>query len=180
MPSPGNKTIFTCINALTYFITISPYSTDSASARQLAQKGLTLVVEPAPELPTIWGDPVRLRQVLDKLVSNAIKFTEAGGLRLSARREGEWLALAVADTGIGISEADRETIFERFRQLDGSFTRRAEGTGLGLAISRHLVRMHGGRIEVDSVEGEGSTFTVFLPIEETPSHARGLAIGSLL
>ena len=151
-----------------------------ANARQLAQKGLALKVESSPDLPLIWGDPVRLQQVLDNLVSNALKFTEAGEVRLSARREGDWLAIAVTDTGIGISAADRETIFERFRQLDGSFTRRAEGTGLGLAISRHLVRMHGGRIEVESQPGAGSTFRVLLPIEATPSHARGLAIGTLL
>ncbi|MCB9175901.1 MAG: sensor histidine kinase [Caldilineae bacterium] len=155
-------------------------ATRAANTRQLEQKGLALALEPAPDLPLIWGDPLRLQQVLDNLVSNAIKFTEAGEVRLAARREGDWLVIAVSDTGIGISEADRETIFERFRQLDGSFTRRAEGTGLGLAISRHLVRMHGGRIEVESQPGAGSTFRVLLPIEETPSHSRGLAIGTLL
>ncbi len=156
--------------------------TEAAEAQQSAieGKGLSLSLDPAPDLPPIWGDPVRLRQVLDSLISNAIKFTEEGGIRLGARQEGDWLAITVADTGIGISEADRETIFERFRQLDGSFTRRAEGTGLGLAISRHLVRMHGGRITVESQPGEGSRFTIQLPIEETPTHARGLAIGSLL
>ncbi len=75
------------------------------------------------------------------------------------------MCLEVEDTGAGIGEADLETIFEQFRQGDGSFKRRAEGTGLGLSITRHLVHMHGGSIDVQSQEGKGSTFSVRLPIE---------------
>jgi signal transduction histidine kinase len=150
------------------------------NARQIEQRGLSLSVEIASEVPLIWGDPVRLRQVLDNLISNAVKFSDEGGLTMRLQQEGDWLSLAVSDTGIGIAESELDTIFERFRQLDGSFTRRAEGTGLGLAISRHLVRMHGGHITVASRLGEGTTFTIHLPIDETPTHLQGLSVGTLL
>ena len=145
-----------------------------------ATKGLSLTWEAEAGLPRVWGDAARLHQVLSNLLSNAIKFTEQGSVHLSARAAGPEIAIVVSDTGPGIALEDRETIFERFRQLDGSFTRRAGGTGLGLAISRHLVRMHGGRIEVDGEPGRGAAFTVFLPVEEQLTHVRGRRVGPLL
>ncbi len=155
---------------------------DAAGAwRKAAEtKGLGLTWEAEPGLPRVWGDSARLHQVLSNLLSNAIKFTEHGSVHLAARVAGPEIAIVVSDTGQGIAAEDRETIFERFRQLDGSFTRRAGGTGLGLAISRHLVRMHGGRIEVDSEPGRGAAFTVFLPVEEQLTHMRGRRVGPLL
>ena len=114
-------------------------------------------------LPHINADPVRINQILNNLISNAFKFTETGGVTIHAYRDNNDVCIAVQDTGIGIAEKDLEAVFERFRQVDGSFTRRAEGTGLGLSITRLLVEMHKGRLSVRSRLGEGSTFTVHLP-----------------
>ena len=108
-------------------------------------------------------DGPKVRQVLVNLVSNAIKFTEEGSVSISLRRQDEGAALAVSDTGIGIREEDRETIFDEFRQVDGSSTRRHGGTGLGLAISQKLATLLGGKLMVESSFGEGSTFTFVLP-----------------
>jgi PAS domain S-box-containing protein len=139
----------------------------TSSAGLLVNKPVELSVKVQEDLPTIQADRVRLSQILNNLVSNAAKFTDAGSIVLRACRENGWVCLEVEDTGIGIKEADLETIFEQFRQADGSFKRRAEGTGLGLAITRHLVTMHGGTIEVRSQVGQGSTFTVRLPVQVT-------------
>jgi len=129
-------------------------------------KGLRLTVHEAPNLPCrCLGDSNRLCQVLVNLLSNAIKFTPAGGsvtLRLS--RDDGRLILAVIDTGIGIAPQAAERLFQPFEQADGSTTRRFGGTGLGLSISRDLVALMGGTISLDSVPGQGSTFTVSLPL----------------
>ena len=115
------------------------------------------------DLPNIWADATRLRQVLLNLVSNATKFTEEGKITLTTDYDDEWITISVIDTGVGIPEEKLETIFEEFTQVDGSATRGVGGTGLGLPISRHFVEMHGGKITVDSQLGVGSTFTVTLP-----------------
>ena len=128
---------------------------------------VTLAVEVEPDLPQIQADPIRMTQVLNNLISNAYKFTEVGGVTVHAYQENGEVCIDVQDTGIGIDEKDLATVFERFRQVDGSFTRRAEGTGLGLSITQRLVEMHGGRITVRSKPGEGSTFTVYLPAATT-------------
>lgn len=113
----------------------------------------------------MYGDPVRLRQIVYNLVNNAIKFTERGGVTIGLRLlDNQEVCVTVTDTGIGMTEADLGVIFERFRQVDGSATRRAGGTGLGLAITRQLVQMHEGEIHVTSQKGEGSTFWFTLPI----------------
>jgi signal transduction histidine kinase len=133
------------------------------------EKGLTLTLdaEGAPE--RIIGDSGRLRQVLLNLASNAIKFTHEGGVTITVRAEpdgeDEALVIAVADTGIGISSEWLEGVFEAFSQVDASTTRAYEGTGLGLAICRSLARAMGGDIFVESTVGQGSTFTVRLPLE---------------
>ncbi|MCB2224823.1 MAG: response regulator [Actinobacteria bacterium] len=125
------------------------------------QKGITLQARFAPGLPDwVSGDPGRLRQVVMNLVGNAVKFTDKGSVVLSARPlEGDLVEFSVEDTGIGIATGHLEAIFDAFEQADGSMTRRHGGTGLGLAISKKLVDAMGGRIEVQSVLGEGSTFT---------------------
>lgn len=112
------------------------------------------------------GDAARVRQIVFNLVANALKFTSAGQVSLSVTRvdDGERYAIAVRDTGIGIAPDQRDAIFEAFRQADASTTRRFGGTGLGLSICRDLARAMGGDVAVDSVEGEGSTFTVTLPL----------------
>jgi CheY-like chemotaxis protein/two-component sensor histidine kinase len=127
-------------------------------------KGLELVYHIAPEVPReLIGDPMRLGQVLNNLVGNAVKFTEQGHVALviavEDEREGQVrLRFAVQDTGIGIAPGTAEDLFNAFTQADGSITRRYGGTGLGLSISQRLVSMMGGRIEVESREGQGSRF----------------------
>ncbi|MFO1142028.1 MAG: ATP-binding protein [Amaricoccus sp.] len=130
---------------------------------EAAQKGLALTSEIDATVPQrVLTDPMRLRQVLTNLISNAVKFTDRGEIRLRAAwdaAEGGTLRIDVEDTGIGIDEANRDRIFEHFVQADGSLARRAGGTGLGLAISRQIVELMGGAIAVRSVPGMGSTFS---------------------
>jgi len=148
-------------------------------------QGLEFVIDLDPELPAmVEGDPGRLRQVLVNLVSNAVKFTEAGEVAVAVGVDGTagptvGVRLEVRDTGCGMDPAGRDHLFEPFTQADASTTRRYGGTGLGLAIARRLVTMMGGEIAVDSDVGRGSTFTVTIPmgrIEAAPSTpAEGLA-----
>jgi signal transduction histidine kinase len=99
------------------------------------------------------------------LVGNAIKFTDAGEVRIDAATTEGALEVSVSDTGPGISPADQEYIFEEFRQAEGSVAQRKGGTGLGLAIAKKIVEMHGGKIWVESEVGKGSTFTFSLPLK---------------
>jgi signal transduction histidine kinase len=117
----------------------------------------------AGDLPELYSDRDKLRQIVLNLLSNAIKFTERGQIRLAAKGEKEWITIEVADTGRGIPRDTFDFIFEEFRQIDGGATRQRGGTGLGLSISRHLARLLGGDISVDSIVGEGSTFTIKVP-----------------
>ena len=110
-------------------------------------------------------DRLRLNQILNNLLSNAVKFTDEGHITLRAVGDDGHICFEVEDTGIGINSADQERIFDQFRQADGSYKRRAEGTGLGLSITRYLIQMHGGTIAVHSQPGQGSTFTVRLPLK---------------
>jgi PAS domain S-box-containing protein len=125
---------------------------------------LHLAVE--QNLPPVRADRLRLAQILNNLVSNAVKFTAQGDVWLRARPDDGFVAIDVADSGIGIAPEDVADIFDKFHQIDGSFTRRARGSGLGLAITDHLVQMHGGTLGVTSTLGVGSTFTVRLPMSD--------------
>jgi PAS domain S-box-containing protein len=128
-------------------------------------KDLTLSLEAAEGLPAIDGDAQRLGQVLTNLIGNAIKFTPRGGtIRVGLRRERGTVLCEVADTGVGIAEADLDRLFQPFSQVDMTNTRSAGGTGLGLSIAKALVETHGGRIGVRSVPGDGSTFWFTVPI----------------
>jgi len=110
------------------------------------------------------GDRSQLVSAVSNLVENAIKYSERGStVHIGCRREGDSILLKVADTGIGVSLADQERIFERFFRVDRARSRSTGGTGLGLSIVRHVVDNHGGTISVRSAEGEGSTFTIELP-----------------
>jgi len=129
------------------------------------EKGLALDVEIAmgPGGRAFVGDAMRLRQILGNLVSNAIKFTTRGGVKVRAAAVGGVLELSVKDSGIGLDPADKERLFRPFEQADMSTTRRFGGTGLGLSIARRLAEAHGGTLVVDSALGRGSTFTIRLP-----------------
>jgi signal transduction histidine kinase len=102
--------------------------------------------------------------VLINLVGNAIKFTETGSIGIGVKAVDGQFNIAVSDTGPGIAPEDRERIFEEFHQVDDSSTRKKGGTGLGLSISRRLIELHGGRIDLDSTLGVGSTFRVIVPV----------------
>ncbi|EFL53170.1 PAS/PAC sensor signal transduction histidine kinase [Solidesulfovibrio fructosivorans JJ]] len=115
-------------------------------------------------LPEVIGDRDRLIQVLVNLVSNALKFTEQGSVTCRARTADGYVVIDVADTGIGIPEAEQHKVFEKFNQIGATLTNKPKGTGLGLAICKHIVESHGGRISYVSRFGSGSTFTFALPI----------------
>jgi signal transduction histidine kinase len=138
-----------------------------------SEKGLTLHVNVAPSLPPGRGDERRLAQVLLNLVGNAIKFTDVGSVRIAAYRDGDAFVVSVTDTGPGITEADRQRIFEEFQQADSSSTRKKGGTGLGLSIAKRIVELHGGRIWVESTFGRGSTFSFQVPVRVERQAARG-------
>ena len=129
------------------------------------EKQLRLLKELDSDLPMLYTDQDKLKQMLTHLLRNAVKFTEAGTVTVTAQHQAEMLTVAVADTGIGIPEEACERIFEAFRQVDSSTTRQFGGTGLGLAISRRLARLLGGEVTVQSTVGVGSTFTVTLPLQ---------------
>ncbi len=130
-------------------------------------RGLAFDHTIAPEaLGAYVGDPTRIRQILFNLISNALKFTSAGGVSVRVVRDRGDLVVGVRDTGIGIPADKLATLFEKFTQVDASTTRRFGGTGLGLSICDDLCRLMGGRILVESAVGEGSTFTLRLPLEQ--------------
>ena len=139
------------------------------------QKGLALDLEIEDDVPA-WFlcDPMRLRQIVLNLVGNALKFTETGGVtvRASVDAAEQNLRLSVADTGIGISAAQLDYVFENFTQADASIARRYGGTGLGLPICSELAKLLGGKLTVESVEGQGSCFTLMLPMVGCEAPAR--------
>jgi signal transduction histidine kinase len=125
---------------------------------------VTLTVEASPEAGTMYSDEGKVSQILRNLVSNAIKFTESGEIRVVAAPRGkETVVFQVTDTGIGIAREDQERIFEEFGQVDGPMQRRMAGCGLGLPLSRRLAHLLGGSLTVESRFGAGSTFTLELP-----------------
>lgn len=164
---------------------------------QAQAKGLTLTVDINENIPQIYADSQRIRQVLTNLLDNAIKFTHTGSVALHVWilnlheghtetgwtppssldvADGEWLAISVSDTGIGISPNDQDYIFDAFRQVDGSSTREYPGSGLGLAITRQFVALHSGHIWVESVVGRGSTFALLLPVNPSGSASARLPL----
>ena len=131
-------------------------------------KKLELSATVSTEVGRVFADGPKLKQVLLNLLGNAIKFTEAGSVRVTAERQGAELLISVRDTGIGVPPDDAERIFESFQQGQSGISGKYQGTGLGLAISRRLVEMHGGRIWVKSTPGQGSTFTFTIPQRAVP------------
>ena len=133
------------------------------------EKDLELRFEAAADLPPIDGDPFRLEQIFINLVENAVKYTEKGNIRVRLEKAEGGVIIEVSDTGIGIPEKDRSRVFERFYVVDKSRSRKTGGTGLGLSIVKHIVLLHGGRIDLQGSPGVGSTFRIFLP--SPPVHA---------
>lgn len=125
---------------------------------------LRLIDDIESGLPEVVGDKDRLEQVVINLVSNAVKFTEKGSVTFKARSIKNEIVLSIIDTGVGIVETHRDSIFEKFKQSGESLKGRPKGTGLGLPICKEIVEGHGGRIWVESKQGEGSSFTFTLPI----------------
>src|SRR6266545_3876639 len=142
------------------------------TARQLAEQNKNrLIVDAQANLGQLTVDPMRLRQILLNLLSNACKFTKQGEVKLRVKKVvdgGNWIEIAVADTGIGMTPEQQAKLFEEFIQADSSTARQYGGTGLGLAITRKLVRMMGGDVTVTSESGKGSVFTVRLPASTDP------------
>lgn len=136
-------------------------------APQAASKALAVATDLPASLPPVLAESKRLHQILLNLVGNAVKFTEREGwVRISANSTGQRVDVAVSDSGIGIPASALEYIFDEFRQADSSTYRRYGGAGLGLAIARRLAEQQGGSITVTSLPGEGSTFTLHLPIAD--------------
>lgn len=137
-----------------------------------AAKGLVLNAGVASDVPdSVWGDPIRLRQIIVNLVGNSIKFTDAGEVSLRVSHENERVRVEVRDTGIGIPEAQKETIFEPFAQADNSRSRRHGGTGLGLAIVSRIVEAMGGALRLQSTPGRGTAITIELPLAFDKIHS---------
>jgi signal transduction histidine kinase len=144
--------------------------TQAAEAVRATVRGLIdvnnieLLWEVSPDLPLIEADPIRIRQILLNLLSNAAKYTPAGQIHLTIKPENEQIHIQVSDTGIGIARQDFDKIFVAFEQADSSTTRAVGGTGLGLPITKWLVEMHQGEIHFESELNKGSTFHVILPV----------------
>jgi PAS domain S-box-containing protein len=147
------------------------------------KKGLIIDFQPDPVVTTILADKRNLKQILINLLNNAVKFTPSSGkviLAVRANQARDAIDLSVSDTGIGISAADLQRLFQPFTQVDSSLTRQHEGTGLGLALVKRLTEQHGGGISVTSEEGQGSCFTVSLPWQQkdTPAQSPQLSVGT--
>jgi signal transduction histidine kinase len=142
------------------------YEVSESVAETIKQRDLTLQVAVSPGLPKVHADRNRIIQVLLNFVSNAYRYTPAGGtITLSVCQDGDVVQVDVADTGIGIPLEEQEKIFERYYRADHPLVRQQAGTGLGLPIAKSLIEMHGGKLWLQSKVDRGSTFSFTLPIE---------------
>ena len=133
---------------------------------QAANKKIALTSDIPPGMPLIRGDSLRLRQVLINLISNAVKFTEVGHVTVSVACDAaQGFRFTIADTGIGMSPADIVVALEPFGQIETTYSKKNVGTGLGLPLAQRLVELHGGRLEIESVKGVGTTVSVYLPLD---------------
>ena len=144
-----------------------------AMVRERAERtGISLELRTEPDVDTVWADELKLKQLVLNLLTNAVKFTEAGGsVTVTARENGDVAEVTVRDTGIGIADDDRERIFEAFERGGRGVRTTTEGTGLGLTLSKRIVELHGGRLWMDSVLGEGSRFGFSLRLAPAPTPA---------
>jgi signal transduction histidine kinase len=161
-------------------ISVTGLIADSASlVCDRAQKsGVGLEILPATDLPSLWADKRLLTQILLNLLSNAVKFTPAGGrVTVQAEQDAQGgLRITVADSGIGMSEAEIAKAMSLYGQIDSRISRKHQGTGLGLPISRSLARMHGGELEVDSKSGQGTRITLVLPPQRCMARVDAIAV----
>jgi len=147
-----------------------------ATARPLATKNAnTFLVQRGTDLGTIRADATKLRQAIFNLLSNAAKFTHNGQITFGVKRSGDWVEIAVADTGIGISREQQAALFSNFTQANSKIAAVYGGTGLGLSLSQNLCRLMGGRIEIESELGQGSRFTIFLPAQAEVASSQPVA-----
>ncbi len=144
-------------------------SVQATMSRLFVSKGLYLDLDIPSELPLVFCDRTRIREVVLNLLSNAARFTERGGVRLEVRFDGNEIRVSVADTGPGIAREDIGRLFRPFQQLDVTQRRRHAGSGLGLSISKSFVELHGGRMWIESIKGKGTTINFTLPIEPVVS-----------
>jgi len=136
----------------------------------LTNPDVALLFEEPHDVPTLFNDDRKLAQILRNFISNALKFTAKGEVRVSARRDGDRVTFAVADTGIGIAQEFHHAMFQDFVQIDSPIQKRLRGTGLGLSLSKRLAELLGGTVALQSEPGVGSTFSVTLPLQvELPS-----------
>jgi signal transduction histidine kinase len=143
----------------------------AATSSLLAADGPRLAVDVEPDLPTVTGDRDRLIQVVINLISNAVKFTPDGTITVSARPADDAIEVAVADTGIGIPEADHASVFEPYSQSSDTISATPRGTGLGLPICREIVEHHGGRLWLESTPGIGTTVRFTIPLADASRSA---------
>jgi two-component system, OmpR family, phosphate regulon sensor histidine kinase PhoR len=134
--------------------------------QRLKEKGLKLSLDIKASAKFLRADPFRLEQVFINLIDNAIKYTEKGEIALSTEKKGKFLVVKIKDTGFGIPKEQQPRIFERFYVVDKSRSKKLGGTGLGLSIVKHIVFLHGGKIEVESAPGEGTSFILYLPQDQ--------------
>jgi two-component system phosphate regulon sensor histidine kinase PhoR len=136
------------------------------TAARAAEKGIVIRGDIQDDLPLIAADRDRLTQILLNIIDNAVKYTPNGGMvTLAASQEGDnFLALRISDTGRGIPEAEIPRLGERFYRVDKTRSRELGGTGLGLSIVKHLMKAHGGRMNISSVFGKGTTVSLFFPV----------------
>jgi two-component system phosphate regulon sensor histidine kinase PhoR len=128
-------------------------------------KGVAFSLDIGEDIPLLWADRDRLSQILINLLDNAVKATEAGGnISVWAKREDNELVIKVADTGIGIPPEDIPKLGERFYRVDKARSRKLGGTGLGLSIVKHLMEAHGGRMQIESRVGKGTTVSLYFPL----------------
>ncbi len=143
---------------------------------RLMMRGKPVTVDAACDVVTVLSDPLRLRQILNNLVTNAARATQSGRIALAARRDGDRLVLVVSDTGCGIAPEKHAAIFDAFEQIGGAPG--SGGIGLGLAIVRQLVEVLDGEVRVESALGAGATFTVRLPLLDDAARAITVADGA--
>jgi len=132
------------------------------------KEGVALERDIPATLPTVEGDPARLRQAFLNLLANAVKFTDRGHITVRARATDDRLIIEVEDTGIGIAAANRDKVFTAFAQVDDVLARHYGGLGLGLPITKEIVELHGGTLDFTSTPGTGSCFTITLPLHQRP------------